>query len=175
MARLEIIKVPNPLLREVSTPVEAFDQRLGRLVAEMLETMYEAPGIGLAAIQVAVPKRVVVIDTAKTDEEPRRPIVMVNPEIVEVVGEETRLHEEGCLSIPDVYAEIERPAAVRVAYQDATGARQEMLAEGLMATVVQHEIDHLNGKLFIDYLSRLKRDRIVKKMIKAKRDAEAAL
>jgi peptide deformylase len=175
MAKLEIIKVPDPLLRQVSKPVETFDDRLGKLVANMLETMYDAPGIGLAAIQVAVPRRLLVIDTAKPEEEPPRPIAMTNPEIVEIVGEELRLHEEGCLSIPDVYAEIERPAAVRVIYQDATGARQEMLAEGLMATVVQHEIDHLNGKLFIDYLSRLKRDRIVKKMIKAKRDAEAAL
>jgi peptide deformylase len=173
MAKLEIIKVPDPLLREVSKPVEAFDDRLGKLVADMLQTMYDAPGVGLAAIQVAVARRLLVIDTAKPDEETPRPIAMANPKIVEIIGDETRLHEEGCLSIPDVYAEIERPSRVRVVYQDAKGVRHEMLAEGLMATVVQHEIDHLNGKLFIDYLSRLKRDRIVKKMIKAKRDAEA--
>ncbi|MEZ5925765.1 MAG: peptide deformylase [Hyphomicrobiaceae bacterium] len=175
MARREIIKVPDPLLRETSKPVEAFDERLGRLVADMLETMYDAPGIGLAAVQIAVPLRLLVIDTAKPNEEAPRPVAMVNPQIVEIVGDELRSHEEGCLSIPDVYAEIERPARVRVSYQDTTGARHEMLAEDLMATVVQHEIDHLNGKLFIDYLSRLKRDRIVKKMIKAKRDAEAAV
>lgn len=174
MAKLEIIKVPDPLLREVSKPVEAFDERLAKLVADMLETMYDAPGIGLAAVQVAIPRRLLVVDTAKLDDETPRPIAMANPEVVEIVGEDVRMHEEGCLSIPDVYAEIERPAVVRVVYQDATGAKQELLAEGLMATVVQHEIDHLNGKLFIDYLSRLKRDRIVKKMIKAKRDAEAS-
>jgi peptide deformylase len=175
MAKLEIIKVPDPLLRKVSKPVEAFDGRLGKLVSDMLETMYDAPGIGLAAIQVAIPRRLLVIDTAKPVDEAPRPIALANPVIVEIVGDETRLHEEGCLSIPDVYAEIERPSRVRVVYQDATGQRQEMLAEGMLATVIQHEIDHLNGKLFIDYLSRLKRDRIVKKMIKAKRDAEVSV
>ena len=175
MAKLEIIKVPDPLLRGVSKPVESFDDRLGKLVADMLSTMYDAPGVGLAAVQVAVPRRLIVIDTAKPEEEPPRPMAIINPQIVEIVGDEVRLHEEGCLSIPDVYAEIERPNSVRVVYQDATGARREMLAEGLLARVVQHEIDHLNGKLFIDYLSRLKRDRIVKKMIKAKRDAEASV
>ena len=175
MSKLEIIKVPDPLLREASAPVEAFDARLAKLVADMLETMYDAPGIGLAAVQVAIPRRLLVIDTAKPSEETPAPIAMINPAIVEIVGDELRSHEEGCLSIPDVYAEIERPARVRVVYQDATGARKELLAEGIMSTVVQHEIDHLNGKLFIDYLSKLRRDRIVKKMIKAKRDAEAAV
>ena len=175
MSKLEIIKVPDPLLRELSAPVEAFDARLDKLIADMLETMYDAPGIGLAAVQVAVPRRLLVIDTAKPNTETPSPIAMINPEVVEIVGDELRSHEEGCLSIPDVYAEIERPSRVRVVYQDGKGVRQEMLAEGIMSTVVQHEIDHLNGKLFIDYLSRLKRDRIVKKMIKAKRDAEAAV
>ncbi len=173
MARLSIITLPDPLLRRPSAPVERFDAQLGKLVADMLETMYVAPGIGLAAVQVGVPRRLLVMDLAKPDAETRTPIAMANPEIVEVIGDEVRQHEEGCLSIPDVYAEIERPSRVRVRYLDPTGKPVELVCEDLLSTVVQHEIDHLNGRLFIDFLSKLRRDRIVKKMVKAKRDAEA--
>jgi peptide deformylase len=172
MAKLPIITLPDPLLRKPSTPIERIDDALRRLVADMLETMYDAPGIGLAAVQVAVPRRLVVIDIAKPETEARSPLAMINPMILETIGEELRSHEEGCLSIPDVYAEIERPNAVRVRFTDLDGKPAEMLCEGLLSTVVQHEIDHLDGKLFIDFLSRLRRDRIVKKMVKAKREAE---
>ncbi len=171
MAKRSIITLPDPLLRDVSAPVERVDDELRALMDDMLETMYEAPGIGLAAIQVGIPRRLLVIDTSR-DEEVRNPIVMVNPEIV-AKGEEMLLHEEGCLSIPEFYAEIERPSACTVRYVDRTGKQHEMMAEGLLSTVVQHEVDHLNGVLFIDYLSRLKRDRVIKKFIKAKRAEEA--
>jgi peptide deformylase len=174
MARLPIITLPDPMLRKPSAPIERVDSDLKRLIADMLETMYEAPGIGLAAVQVAIPRRLIVMDIAKPDAEVRSPIAMVNPRVVETIGQDLREHEEGCLSIPDVFASIERPNAVRVSYVDEAGKPAEMVCEGLLATVVQHEIDHLDGKLFIDFLSKLRRDRIVKKMIKAKRDAEAA-
>ena len=172
MPLLDIIKVPDPMLRQSSAPVERFDSDLNRLIANMFETMYKAPGVGLAAVQVAVPRRLIVMDVIKDDKARPQPIAMVNPEIVEVVGSGSRTYEEGCLSIPEVFADVERPDTVRVRYLDAKGKPQELLCEGMLATVVQHEIDHLNGKLFIDYLSRLKRDIIVKKLIKAKRDAE---
>lgn len=171
MAKRPIITLPDALLRTESAPVERVDAELNALIDDMLETMYDAPGIGLAAVQVGVPRRVVVIDTTRDEEEARNPIVMINPEIVSK-GCETRLHEEGCLSIPDFYAEIERPAVCTVRYVDRHGKGHEVVAEGLLATVVQHEVDHLNGVLFIDYLSRLKRDRVIKKFVKAKR-AEA--
>jgi peptide deformylase len=168
---LPIITLPDPLLRKPSALVERVDDELRALLDDMLATMYAAPGIGLAGVQVAVPRRILVMDTAKPDEEPARPICMINPEIVEIIGEELRVHEEGCLSIPDVYAEIERPRAVRVRYINRDGKPAEMVCEDVLSTVVQHEIDHLDGKLFIDYLSRLRRDRIVKKMTKARREA----
>lgn len=171
MSLRDIIKLPDPVLRQKAMPVERIDDDLRRLAAEMLETMYDAPGIGLAAPQVAVSRRLMVMDVAR-DEEPKNPIVMINPEILSL-GEELRLHEEGCLSIPDIYAEIERPGQCRVRYIDETGAPQEIDCEGLMATVVQHEIDHLDGVLFIDHLSRLRRDRLVKKFLKAQRSGEA--
>ncbi len=171
MTKLPIITIPDPLLKTTSKPVERVDDELRKLLDDMLETMYEAPGIGLAAIQVAVPRRVIVIDIAK-DEQPKNPIYIINPEILEV-SDELRLHEEGCLSIPEIYAEIERPAKVRVRYIDSEGQSQELEAEGLLATVIQHEIDHLNGVLFIDHLSKLKRDRLVKKFIKGIRNAES--
>ena len=172
MAKLEIITLPDPLLRKVSKPVERIDAELNKLADDMLETMYAAPGVGLAAVQVGVPRRLVVLDTAK-DEEARHPLVLFNPEIVSR-GDEMRMHEEGCLSIPDVRVEIERPATVRVRYLDRDGKAQELAAEGLLATAVQHEIDHLNGKLIIDFLSRLKRDIIVRKFKKlAKADVPA--
>jgi peptide deformylase len=138
---------------------------------DMLETLYDAPGVGLAAIQVAVPKRVVVIDTAKDGEE-KRPLFLANPEIV-WSSEEKRVYQEGCLSIPDFTDDVERPERVRARFLDRNGESQEIEADGLLATVIQHEIDHLNGVLFIDYLSRLKRERIIKKFTKqAKRDGE---
>jgi peptide deformylase len=172
MAILDIIKAPDPLLRRPSLPVERIDADLKRLVADMFSTMYKAPGVGLAAVQVAVPRRLLVMDIVKNDTDPKNPIAMLNPEIVEVIGDEMRMHEEGCLSIPDIYAELERPAQVRVRYMDMQGKPAEMVCREMLATVVQHEIDHLNGKLFIDYLSKLKRDIIIKKMAKAKRDEE---
>ncbi len=170
MAILDIIKAPDPLLRRASAPVERIDTDLKRLIADMFATMYKAPGVGLAAVQVGVPRRLLVMDIVKNDTDPKRPIAMLNPEIVEVIGDALRMHEEGCLSIPDVYAELERPNQVRVRYMDVSGHPTEMICEGMLATVVQHEIDHLNGKLFIDYLSKLKRDIIIKKLVKAKRD-----
>lgn len=172
MAKLEIITLPDPLLRQASAPVERIDAALVKLAEDMLETMYAAPGVGLAAVQVGVPRRLVVLDTSK-DEEGRQPLVLVNPEIVSL-GAEMRLHEEGCLSIPDVRVEIERPSAVTVRFLDRQGRPQEMTADGLLATAIQHEVDHLNGKLIIDFLSRLKRDMIVRKFKKqAKAEAEA--
>jgi peptide deformylase len=164
MAILPIITLPDPRLRKPSAPVARVDDELRKLAADMLETMYDAPGIGLAAVQVGVPIRLIVLDAAK-DEEPPNPLVLINPEIV-TLGSGLRMHEEGCLSIPDVRVEIERPAAVTVRYLDREGNRQELAAEGLLATAIQHEIDHLNGKLIIDYLSRLKRDIIVRKFKK---------
>ena len=172
MAVLPIIKVPDPLLRRASAPVERVDGDVRRLIDDMFTTMYKAPGVGLAAVQVAVPRRVLVMDIVKNDDEEKQPIAMINPEILELIGDEVRMHEEGCLSIPDVYAELERPNKLRVRYVDAKGKSAEMICEGMLATVVQHEIDHLNGKLFIDHLSKLKRDIIIKKLVKAARDEE---
>ena len=163
-----IITLPDPILRRKSTPVERIDAEVRALADDMLETMYAAPGVGLAAVQVGVPRRLIVLDTAK-EEEPRRPLVLINPEIL-ALGSELGLHEEGCLSIPDVRIEIERPASARVRYLDREGEPQELSAEGLLATAIQHEIDHLNGRLIIDFLSRLKRDIIVRKFKKQARD-----
>ena len=165
MTKLAIIKLPDPVLRKVSAPVERIDAEVRKLADNMLETMYAAPGVGLAAVQVGVPRRVIVLDTAKGENEPKRPLVMINPEIV-ARGEEMREHEEGCLSIPDVRIDIERPSSVTVRFLDRDGKPQELVAEGLLATAVQHEIDHLNGRLIIDFLSRLKRDIIVRRFKK---------
>ncbi len=159
-----LIILPDPVLRLVSKPIERVDAPLRKLADDMLETMYDAPGIGLAAIQIGEPLRMLVIDLAKEDEEPA-PHVFINPEVLES-GDQRSVYEEGCLSIPDYYAEVERPASVRVKYLDRDGKEQEMLAEGLMATCLQHEIDHLNGVLFIDHISKLKRDMVVKKFRK---------
>lgn len=161
----EIVKLPDPILKSVSAPVAAVTDDVRALMDDMLETMYAAPGIGLAAVQVGVPKRIVVVDLAR-DEGPRNPMFFVNPEIV-WWSEETNEHEEGCLSIPEVYDKVTRPSSVRVRYLDRFGKQQERLCDGLLATCIQHEIDHLNGTLFIDHLSRLKRDRVVKKFAKA--------
>jgi peptide deformylase len=171
MAKLPIITLPDQRLRKTSEPIKEVDDKLRKLMDDMLETMYAAPGVGLAAVQVGLPIRLIVLDTAK-DEEPPHPLAMVNPEISKQ-GEERHMHEEGCLSIPDVRVEIERPSTVTVCYTDRDGKRQELEADGLLATAVQHEIDHLNGKLIIDYLSKLKRDMIVRKFKKqAKAEAE---
>ena len=166
MSTLPIVKLPDPVLRKVSEPVERVDAELIKLADDMLETMYDAPGVGLAAVQVGVLKRLVVLDVSGDDT--RNPLVLINPEILSF-GNETRLHEEGCLSIPDTQVEIERPATLTVGYIDREGKPQELKADGLLATAVQHEIDHLNGKLIIDYLSRLKRDIVVRKFRKLAR------
>ncbi len=170
MALREIVRLPDPVLKTVSTPVEAVTDDVRALLDDMLETMYDAPGIGLAAVQIGVPKRLVVIDTAKEDE-PHDPIFLVNPEVV-WSSEETAEYEEGCLSIPEVYDNVTRPAEVKVRYLDRDGKSCERHCDGLLATCVQHEIDHLNGVLFIDYLSRLKRDRVVKKFAKAAKQSK---
>jgi len=171
MALRPIITVPDPLLKQVSQPVEAVDDALRALMDDMLETMYAAPGIGLAAIQVGVPKRVIVMDLAGKDEEPQ-PRFFVNPEIT-WKSDEMFVYEEGCLSVPEVYDEVERPARVRLTYLNYAGERVEEEAEGLYAVCIQHEMDHLEGVLFIDYLSRLKRDRAVSRVKKLTR-AQAA-
>ena len=170
MAILPIITIPDPLLRKKAAPIERVDAALLKLAENMLATMYDAPGIGLAAPQVGVLRRLIVMDPSR-DEEAKQPLIMVNPVILDR-GSEMRTHEEGCLSIPDVTAEIERPAMTRVGFIDTEGKSREQTLEGIWSTLVQHEIDHLNGVLFIDYLSRLKRDMIVKKFTKQKR-AEA--
>lgn len=166
-----ILTIPDPILRQTAEPVERVDEELRALMDDMLATMYDAPGVGLAAPQIGISRRVIVMDAAR-DEEPSAPIVMANPEILSL-SEEMSVHEEGCLSIPEVTAEVERPAIARVSYLDREGVRQEADLEGLLATIAQHEIDHLNGVLFIDYLSRLKRNMIVRKFTKQKR-AEAS-
>jgi len=171
MTKRDIITLPDPLLRRSSAPVERVDDELRHLIDDMLETMYDAPGIGLAAVQIAIPRRIIVMDVKYRDrddeggEVAKEPIVMVNPEIV-TLGDEMRVHEEGCLSIPEFYAEVERPASVTVRYIDREGKQCTRECEDVLATVVQHEVDHLNGKLFIDYISRLKRDRLIKKFVK---------
>jgi peptide deformylase len=169
MAIRDILIIPDKTLRQVSRPVERVNADIRKLVEDMFETMYDAPGIGLAAIQIGEPLRIVTMDLAKKDEE-KQPRVFVNPEIV-WSSEEKNVHEEGCLSIPEYYEEVERPARVRVKYLDLDGKEHEEQADGLFATCIQHEIDHLNGVLFIDHLSKLKRDRVIKKFTKIARHA----
>lgn len=160
-----LIILPDPVLRQVSKPIERVDADIQRLVDDMLETMYDAPGIGLAAIQVGVARRMLVIDLSKEGEE-KQPLVFINPEIVSS-SDERSVYEEGCLSIPDYYAEVERPAKVTAKYLDREGKEQSVEADGLLATCLQHEIDHLNGVLFIDHISRLKREMVIKKFTKS--------
>ncbi|MBB3612274.1 peptide deformylase [Rhizobium sp. BK602] len=160
-----LIILPDPLLRQASKPIERVDTEIQRLADDMLETMYDAPGIGLAAIQIGVPRRMLVIDVAREGED-KKPLVFINPEIV-ASSDERSVYEEGCLSIPDYYAEVERPARITVKHVDRDGKEQVLEADGLLATCLQHEIDHLNGVLFIDYISRLKRDMVIKKFTKA--------
>jgi peptide deformylase len=166
MALREILTVPDPKLKLVSKPVERVDDALRALMDDMLETMYAAPGIGLAAIQVGEPIRVIVMDLAREGEEPA-PRYFVNPEIL-WASEETAPYEEGCLSVPEIYDEVERPARVKIKYLNYKGEEIVEDCEGLYAVCIQHEMDHLNGVLFIDHLSRLKRDRAVAKVKKAK-------
>ncbi len=167
-----LVILPDPRLRQKCEPVAAITDDVRELARDMLDTMYDAPGVGLAAIQIGVAQRVVTMDVSKVETE-RRPLVLVNPEIV-WASEERRVYEEGCLSIPEYYEEVERPDRVRFRYMNLDGGIVEQDADGLLATCVQHEIDHLNGVLFIDHLSKLKRDRVVKKFQKAaKREAVA--
>ena len=188
MAIREILEVPDPVLKQVSAPVTKFDDELRTLVADMFETMYDAPGIGLAAIQVGVPLRVLVIDLQPDDPdaEPvpcnhdghhhhhqptrREPRVFINPEIMDPSGD-LSVYSEGCLSVPEIYAEVERPARVRAQWQDLDGKHYDEVIEGLLATCLQHEMDHLEGVLFIDHLSRLKRSMALKKLEKARKAA----
>jgi peptide deformylase len=178
MALLPIIEAPDPRLRNKSVAVEAVDGDLRKLIDDMFETMYDAPGIGLAAIQVGVPKRVLVIDLqdregeAEADEPVRNPLVFINPEIYDP-SEEVSVYNEGCLSVPEQFAEIERPASIHARWLDEKGEKHDEQIDGLLATCLQHEMDHLEGILFIDHLSRLKREMVIKKLEKARR-AKAA-
>lgn len=198
MSILEIVNLPDPLLREVSKPVEAIDGRINALIDDMFETMYDAPGIGLAGIQIALPRRILVIDCGDPKDEAERaaeleawedavlaaeekgetpperparkpsakkPIAMINPRIVHF-SDEPSVYEEGCLSIPDYYADVERPAGCTVEYLDREGKKQSLETSGIMSTCIQHELDHLDGKLFIDHISSLKRNMVVKKFTK---------
>ncbi|KQY13343.1 peptide deformylase [Rhizobium sp. Root482] len=160
-----LIILPDPVLRQLSEPVETVNADIRRLADDMLETMYDAPGIGLAAIQIGIPRRLLVIDVSKEGED-KQPQVFINPQIL-TSSDERSVYEEGCLSIPDYYAEVERPAAIKVDYVDLDGRQQIVEADGLLATCLQHEIDHLNGLLFIDYISKLKREMVIRKFTKA--------
>jgi peptide deformylase len=176
MAILPIIELPDPRLRQISAPVETFDDALRTLIDDMFETMYAAPGIGLAAIQVGVAKRLLVIDLQERDgEEPgtKHPMVFINPEFSDP-SEELNVYSEGCLSIPDQYAEVERPATIRAKWLDREGAAHDEVIDGLLATCLQHEVDHLNGVVFTDHLSRMKRDMLLKKLEKARKQKKAA-
>ena len=177
MAILPIVEVPDPRLRQISSPVEKVDDEVRALVADMFETMYAAPGIGLAAIQVGVPKRILVIDLQEPEAEGGEPVrdprVFINPEILQASDQEVP-YTEGCLSVPDQYAEVDRPDRIRARWLDVEGKPHEEDVEGLLATCLQHEMDHLNGILFIDHLSRLKREMILKKLAKQRKELKAA-
>ncbi|MBB3976395.1 peptide deformylase [Rhizobium azooxidifex] len=160
-----LIILPDPILREISAPLEAINDETRRLAEDMLDTMYDAPGIGLAAIQIGVPRRMLVLDVSKDGDE-KTPLVFINPEIV-ASSDARSVYEEGCLSIPDYYAEVERPATISVRFLDREGKEQTIDADGLLATCLQHEIDHLDGVLFIDHISKLKRDMVIRKFTKA--------
>ena len=173
MTTRPILIHPDPRLKTVADPVAAVDDDVRRLADDMLQTMYEAPGIGLAAPQVGVLTRMLVMDCVKEEDAPPRPMVLINPEVT-WSSEAKNVYEEGCLSIPDQYAEVERPAEVKVRWMTLDGKEEEEQFDGLWATCVQHEIDHLNGKLFIDYLKPLKRQMITRKMQKLKRERARA-
>jgi peptide deformylase len=169
----DILILPDKRLRLLSKPVAKIDAATKQLVEDMFDTMYDAPGIGLAAIQIGEPRRIVTMDLAKKDE-PKEPQVFINPELISKSGDKNT-HEEGCLSIPEYYEEVERPAAVRFRYLDLDGQQHEIDADGLLATCIQHEIDHLDGVLFIDHISKLKRDRVIKKFTKAAKLGKPAI
>jgi peptide deformylase len=185
MAILPIIETPDPRLKQISRPVERVTDAHRQLIADMFETMYDAPGIGLAAIQVGVPERILVIDLQpEADDTPadadpkdivrvRQPRVFINPEIV-WASDDLSVYQEGCLSVPEMFADVERPARIRVQWLDESGAAHDAELDGLLATCLQHEMDHLNGVLFIDHLSRLKRDMLLKKLDKLRRSGRAA-
>jgi len=166
----KILTEPNPFLRQKSQPVDKVDNSIRKLMDDMLETMYNAPGIGLAAIQIGVPKRIIVLDISKNPEK-KDPMYFVNPEIVSA-SKDDATYEEGCLSVPGQFAEIDRPDKCHIKYLDYNGSAKELKAEGLLATCIQHEIDHLEGILFIDYLSKLKKSMIIKKLSKQKKELE---
>tara|TARA_B100000700_G_C14859521_1_gene767955 strand:+ start:167 stop:691 length:525 start_codon:yes stop_codon:yes gene_type:complete len=170
MALRKILTEPNKILREKSLPVEKVDEEIQKLMDDMLETMYAAPGIGLAAIQVGIPKRIIVLDLSPKDK-PRSPMYFVNPEIIKKSNTDST-YEEGCLSVPGQFAEIDRPDRCHVKYLDYHGKPKEIEAEGMLATCIQHEMDHLEGILFIDYLSKLKKSMIIKKLSKQKKTLE---
>ena len=165
----KIIVEPDPILRKKCNPIEKVDDEIKKLMKDMLETMYDAPGIGLAAIQLGILKRLVVIDISK--DEKKNPLFLVNPKIISQ-SKTTSVYEEGCLSLPGQFAEIERPSECLVKYIDLDGKEKELKADGLLATCIQHEVDHLNGILFIDYLSKLKKDMIIKRLVKHKKEIE---
>ena len=168
MSQKKILIEPDPILRKISAPLEKVDKHTRKLMDDMLETMYEAPGIGLAAVQVGVLKRLIVIDISNGEQE-KNPLFLINPEIT-FKSSKTSIFEEGCLSLPGHFAEIERPAECHLKYLDYNGKEKKLTAEGILATCIQHEIDHLDGVLFIDYLSKLKKDMIIKKLVKQKRE-----
>ena len=173
MSQKKILIEPDPILRKKSTLLEKVDDQTKKLMDDMLETMYAAPGIGLAAVQVGILKRLIVIDVSK-DEKERKPLFLINPEIT-FRSTNTSIYEEGCLSLPGHFAEIERPAKCHLRYLDYNGKEKNLVAEGLLSTCIQHEIDHLNGVLFIDYLSKLKKDMIIKKLVKQKKELNKIL
>ena len=168
MTKRKIITEPDIILRKKSVTLEKVDDDLRDLMDDMLETMYAAPGIGLAGVQIGILKRLIVIDVSR-DEEKKSPLFLINPEIISK-SSNTSVYEEGCLSLPGYFAEIERPAECQIEYIDYYGKKKKMKASGLLATCIQHEVDHLNGILFIDYLSKLKRDMVIKKLIKNKKE-----
>jgi peptide deformylase len=170
MAKRDILIIPDKRLRLKSEPVDGIDKDVRALIDDMFETMYDAPGIGLAAIQIGIPKRVITMDLAKKDE-PKAPQVFINPEVT-WKSDEKATYEEGCLSIPEYYEAVERPSAVKVKFLDLEGKPHEVEASGLLATCLQHEIDHINGVLFIDHISKLKRDMVMKKFKKAAKRGE---
>ena len=169
----KILIEPDPILRKKCEPLEKVDKDTQKLMNDMLETMYQAPGIGLAAVQIGILKRLVVIDISK-DKEKKDPLFLVNPEIIQK-SKKTSVYEDGCLSLPGQFAEIERPAECILKYIDFNGKKKELNAKGLLATCIQHEVDHLNGILFIDYLSKLKKDMIIKKLVKHKKEIERVI
>ena len=169
----KILTEPDPILRKKCEPLEKVDVDTKKLMDDMLATMYAAPGIGLAAVQVGILKRLVVIDISKGEEE-KKPIFLINPQIIHQ-SKKTSVYEEGCLSLPGQFAEIERPAECTIKYIDYNGKEKDLKANGLLATCIQHEVDHLNGILFIDYLSKLKKDMIIKKLVKQKKEIERVI